>query len=1350
MKSFSNQMGRRPRIFPKELVQFPQNSLYHKASSVLLPCPPHRISPFWEKEYKSRAELMSLLNKPHSPQAPHCSYQRNTQKQSPPWLKNPAFHSKMPQLHPRAMAVPLPHLHHLAKPSPHHKHPTVTPVLPQSRNDIPTRKTTTTLTPIEQCLIPPLGSKNHLESSLDSEHHLETLSGSDHLPKIFPVCDHSVIEDLTHLNQKDPTPPFPDHQTKIALRERPRSRPSIASIVSDTQTANIKPLLRTPTPPARVFPKPKRRIKAANALLGLFNIDPVLQPIAKSLPCPIWTRTPNFRTSVIDYWVNSQSLKEAQTSRDTLSLLQCLNHQPGPLAAPTTHLNQRNQSTTICRYNPHLLCRPSPIAHVSVQTDYDSWENRLLRKYLLESCPCSPVLESLTTTSESTARTPEPTATTSEPTTTMPESTDRTPEPTATTSEPTTTMPESTARTPESTTRTPEPTATTSVPTTTIPESTARRSVPTSKTSKPTATLSEPTATIRELTATTSEPALHVSIKTDKDSEVVSQETDDQDTSESKSGPETDSIPEPAVHSSIQTDQIPWEAIFPETDLQEIFSSSPEPETDTTREPTMHVSVQTELTDSWEIISSETDEDESLADQDDRIALLDLDPQDATLSSPQQWATPPPTPYPWAEDMPNNNALVMFHPELKQRQAISQKIDQLAIVSPRPDLVIEAISEPIVYESVLIKQEAWKTTPPILPGISDHQAIITEENHEITPPLDLNGQDTVLATPAKATTPLPSPDQQQSENIYNHDAQVTLDQNLEQWATQSEETDLKENSETEHTPDVTDPISDMIEEETFEIIDIMPLRIEFEETNEIVKDHWAIFLPLDSNDEENTVSGPDHPSATLLISSFSSDQKQASETTSSDLAQDLAQIEQEYEEMSPSRIERETTILAGQDEGATPPVDLDPQNPAPLVLELQITPPPSPDQQPEDILDSSDQVSLQPESEHSNPMSPETELQKPIVKEEYKRVTPPMSLDHKVEIIVSSPDHCPTPPSSPEKQSEPILHLSIQATSPTNRKHSAKLSEGQEKITPLPSPNPSVPPPAVLEKQAKAGTDPINLASTAPVSLDDDETIPLSPEKTTSPPSPNHQTEPPTGHDHQPETKLSYDHQDEVESGFQHQSQIVQKRQPELRLNYIKPYTILGGTVSDKTVHAIINSIPQERIKNDISKQILLPMSLDRYSPCEYMVCLICSSWIPDGCPHEGMKYPCEAQLLATPISMSMSEELINVTFSLKCPQATASALFCSSDIPRRNLKQSSEDVESNHSEPMVTLQSRPKWLHFILSKSLPQGKKDISRSPEPSIDKVFEEGREGEMARIQRTTFRSLLERFQWRLKGN
>ncbi|XP_074070892.1 uncharacterized protein LOC141507278 isoform X2 [Macrotis lagotis] len=1214
---------------------------------------------------------MSLLKHPNTSQPSHCHYRKNAQER-PSWLKHPPNTSKMPQLNHKMMA--LPHLHHLTKTSHHHKQHTMAPILPLAKTDIPTKKISGALIPNEECFIPPLGPKHQQDSPLAPDHLLEHPSGSDHLPKIFPACNHSSTEDVMVLNQKDPVLSFSDHQTEAPFSESHRSKTTtLAKIVPKTETKTSKPLPRTPTQKTKSLPRPKRRIKATNALLGLFNLDPVFHPLAKSLPHPLLAKAP-YKTPVVNYWAQVQSLKGSHKlqSRETFSFLQ-YHHSRPPTVPTSAHLKHRNKPTTEGRYNPHPLHAPSSTTHVSVQTDKDNWETLLLRKYFLDTSSSSPDLDTSTTL-------PEPSI---------------------------------------------------SIKTNKDPREAESQGSGIQDTLPSSSDLE---------TDMNPESTLHVSIQTEPVTwEAIFSRIELQETLPFSSDVGTDLTPEPAFHASIQTEPITWETIFSKGGLQEtlLFSS------DVSREPTLHTSFQTEP-DSWSTVYPETDQEEIfLRGQDDRITLLGSSPSNITLSGPPQ------LPDPWVEHMPESSTWITLHPELEQWKT-TQETDNLGTLLSSQDLDTKNISKPTVHESIPIKKKDLETIPQIL-GISNYQKItLIDKDYETATLLDLDDKERPLSSPHVVTTPLPSP-YHQAKDISSPDAQAALQQKLKKWAIFLEETNLwdtlklstesetentsvlidhisdeaeqekfeiidvvstrteyqepnltqntpvlidhisdvseqenfeiidimplriehQEPTQNESTPVLTDYISNVTEEEKFEFIDIMPLRIEYQDPNHIVKDHRVTFLSLD-NDKENALLGPDHQ-VTLLLSPI---QKQETENTVHCLAQDIVQIGQESGKMTPWRIGQKATFVKGQNE-AMLPVVLDPKDPAQLVLEPQITPSSSTDLQAENLPDLSTQVSPQPEPDPSDTMSSGTKHRFISLGDQ---VTTLLRSDHK-EMTLSRPDHNAALRSNPERQSEVVEAL-------RTTEHSAKLSEGQEQGTPPLTSNLSVTLPSISDNQAKAGTEPTNMPSIPSAILDEEKIAPPSCNKKISPSRSNLQAKAPTGHDHQPDTELSSSHRDEAESGFLHQLQTMLKKQTELQLNYIKPNTIDEGTDSEKTVNAIIHSIPQEKIKSDLYKSL----SHDGFSPCDYKVCLICASWIPDGCPHEGMKYPCEAHLLAIPIPMPKSEEEIGVKFVLKFLQVTISSLFRPSNT-HSHLKKSLEGEETSH----IPVLSRPKWFHFIL-----------------------------------------------------
>ncbi|XP_072477576.1 uncharacterized protein [Notamacropus eugenii] len=221
-------------------------------------------------------------------------------------------------------------------------------------------------------------------------------------------------------------------------------------------------------------------------------------------------------------------------------------------------------------------------------------------------------------------------------------------------------------------------------------------------------------------------------------------------------------------------------------------------------------------------------------------------------------------------------------------------------------------------------------------------------------------------------------------------------------------------------------------------------------------------------------------------------------------------------------------------------------------------------------------------------------------------------------------------------------------------------------------------------------------------------------------------------------------------------------------LTYIKPYTIEGGNVPHRTVNSIIRSIPQEKIKNDIYKQILL----QHVSDCSdfenglcltstYIVCLICASWIPYGCPHvQEIEDPYRAQLLSISSLLPGSKEEMSVKFVLQVPQLEAGSMF-TVHYPDYSTYQHLYDKNGNFfrsqssSSKSVTFlhesSSKLTWLDFIHGKSYqPHGKWSCG-SQHSLLGKMFINS----TPRVKGTkgsekVFKSLLERFQKKRNTN
>ncbi|XP_031814713.1 uncharacterized protein LOC116422295 [Sarcophilus harrisii] len=148
------------------------------------------------------------------------------------------------------------------------------------------------------------------------------------------------------------------------------------------------------------------------------------------------------------------------------------------------------------------------------------------------------------------------------------------------------------------------------------------------------------------------------------------------------------------------------------------------------------------------------------------------------------------------------------------------------------------------------------------------------------------------------------------------------------------------------------------------------------------------------------------------------------------------------------------------------------------------------------------------------------------------------------------------------------------------------------------------------------------------------------------------------------------------------------------------------GTISREFFNSIINSIPREKIKNDIQKQILLRRMRgyhntqpDSHLSTRYTICLACASWIPYGCPHvNGMKDPHGAQLVVMPSPMKTSKGEMGIKYILQVPQSNTGNIWDSSHF--------SPAASSSYPYTMPftsqihhQLPKRMTWLDFILAK---------------------------------------------------
>uniref|UniRef100_A0A7N4NQM9 Uncharacterized protein n=1 Tax=Sarcophilus harrisii TaxID=9305 RepID=A0A7N4NQM9_SARHA len=292
-------------------------------------------------------------------------------------------------------------------------------------------------------------------------------------------------------------------------------------------------------------------------------------------------------------------------------------------------------------------------------------------------------------------------------------------------------------------------------------------------------------------------------------------------------------------------------------------------------------------------------------------------------------------------------------------------------------------------------------------------------------------------------------------------------------------------------------------------------------------------------------------------------------------------------------------------------------------------------------------------------------------------------------------------------------------------------------------------------KQVEIGPDTNNSQSILPTGKDDQVIVSLPPQKKTfSLSNVTHQKDIPIGYGHhQTIAPSTSDFRDQAQSGFQHQT--VKKKEIPWRLKYIKPYIIQGrGNVSARTVHAIINSIPEEKIKRDICKQILFrqmketpPQRPGECMSISYSICLECASWVPDGCLHDkGKKNQFEAEMLAIPMPLPGSDEEMGLKFVLKVPYN--SFAFFTQVFPELNVQwpsyYSPYFPSFSHKQSVNYMPAEDKWLDNSKTDSYPQ-KIKTSENQQPVTEENLPQRRDGnEKSRGHDKGFKSLLEKFQ------
>ncbi|XP_074090370.1 uncharacterized protein LOC141521567 [Macrotis lagotis] len=344
-------MGRRPWTFPKDLVQFPRKSHCNQAKSVLLPCPPHWISPLWEKDHLSQPEQMS----PFKCQSLAYPHSRDKLEHSS-WLHQPLADPHLRLPNPRAMAVPLPQLQP-------HKCQEATPAFPLHRKqDKKDRVTSVPLKSVSQCHIPLLNPKHRPESLVESNSYQGKIS-KENLPKPFPRYEHSVAEALIHSSQRFLLSPIADHQDGFPqfLNQR--------TMVVAMPRKHLNYQAKEPGSQDQTSPRPWIQARTATETATEFFHLHHETPVRATTPClDCWSRTRAIQTLDLDHWVQakvSHGSYHGLHLKETLSLLRCVDHHSKTLARYPISLNQRSRMTEYSPDFPNWTIRPIPHRRIS-------------------------------------------------------------------------------------------------------------------------------------------------------------------------------------------------------------------------------------------------------------------------------------------------------------------------------------------------------------------------------------------------------------------------------------------------------------------------------------------------------------------------------------------------------------------------------------------------------------------------------------------------------------------------------------------------------------------------------------------------------------------------------------------------------------------------------------------------------------------------------------------------------------------------------------------------------------------------------------------------------------------------
>ncbi|XP_007493949.2 uncharacterized protein LOC103103701 [Monodelphis domestica] len=1281
-------MGRRRHgLFPNaaDLVHFPRKAFFNQATSVLVPCPPHWISPLWEQEYpKSRAERIPYLKHEARIPEPLVSPYNWAKPVDSQRLNQAASATRLPLVEHKA--VPFPHLHpqDVNKATSHHKHPSANSVLAKPKADFRSRGTSVPLTSARKHLAL-LDSKQHPKGPLDSSHRAEAPSGPSYFPKIFADCDQRPEDRSRPPSQRAQSSKFHYHKAEFPFMSN-----------------------RSAVPGSKAFPKgqAKGAHKAGKTIHSFEALPrPRIQgkvPTAKYHPAGLpssrldyWCRATSLKTA--DHWVQAKTFKVSNCKhslKETVSLLRCIDNRSKDRSALLINLNGRARASTACPSCPQhwsiATALPSPgpnhQAGATLSRDLNPGEAPLFA--LEDPCPgitSSPFAEA-PLGPDYTAEDPHAPPLLSESQVSL------------------TMIPvclecgkATQDAQPEATTLPFPPRQKSTSVGSTVHIAPLERGPGSDAQTAPSFDYHQNTKAgrsqdylIRVL------QGMNPKKRTPKGSGHLAQPLPSNGhTAElaaaKPNGPQTIL---PTGHDNQDSSRLDqgsaWILSPSDTECRTTYSPSPDdpqakhvqgchnrvtpqerPNQGDTKAPgAEHQAVTLTHQDQEDKLSIGIEIQNKAYQVHLRPPTLDPEPQEVNPHRSDPQMTPPPRYDYRVTDAPDPHA--PLHAELEQQETMAPEIQPWG---PAP-----------------IDQGDWETSPPSTTDPKDSGLSGTE--HGTTPP---SSSDPRAIIPPRL--------EHQAKDAPDAGAQAIL--------------------QTEQECEALPP---GINHQVMTLVDL---------SHKVV---ISLNLGLQN------IALPEYQT----IAPQSIDQKTKDALGSS--AQIFLQNKQDHWQAIPLGTDNRVTTIEVQDREAI--LSLNPECQVTLLLRT--------DHQRDSVSDASDKAS-EVRLKLSQREMPQEYYQYTSLPTPHERGTPSLLIELQ-EVTLSDPSSQNKQQSIPDHPSETVPDPNTWAVPPLDPYHSGKILMGSGEGTSSSGPRPSL----TLLSSPKNETE-AKLYVTNPKG-----TIPCLDEKKTVPPSskykaqirsvPKCPSEISMDCDPYLEDELSSKNLDEVQPGLQHQTHSRKNFiQTPWCLNYIKPYTIEGGDVPEKIVENIISSIPQDKLKSDICKKSILQKmkrgsSLygDQDIPLDYSVCLICASWIPHGCPHVwGMENPCEIKLLALPMPLTSSEEVVNVKFVLQLNQPTKYPIFTFPyshyNFPSSIAHPMNSPI-SSHSALELPGFSRRKWLSFMLGRDSQKGR-TLPTKQWPYTEKMAirtDGSREERTLKEHRTFLRSLLGIFQKKQRKN